>query len=78
MYRNDDKQLVFSPTDLIRFMESPFASWMERFRLERPDDITRDEPSEEMKLIARTGDAHASLRMDIRNRVERTWRLLVL
>src|ERR1019366_3229320 len=31
-----DGTLFYSPTDLIRFMESPFATWMERFNLEFP------------------------------------------
>lgn len=31
-----DDQLVFSPSDLITFMESPYASWMERKKLEDP------------------------------------------
>lgn len=29
--------LTYSPSDLVRFVESPFASWMARFELERPD-----------------------------------------
>lgn len=58
MYFDNNDQLVFSPSDLIRFMESPFASWMERLRLERPGTVERDEPSEELKLVAKTGDAH--------------------
>ena len=34
--QNKNGNLLFSPTDLIRFMESPFASWMERLHLEVP------------------------------------------
>ena len=58
MQRNQNGMLIYSPSDLMRFMESPFASWMERLRLDRPDDVIRDEPSEELKLIAKTGNAH--------------------
>ena len=58
MYKDDKGARVFSPSDLIRFMESPFASWMERLRLERPEAVQRDEASEELKLVAKTGDAH--------------------
>ncbi len=30
-------QLYFSPSDLTRYMESPFASWMDRFAIECPE-----------------------------------------
>jgi hypothetical protein len=60
MQRNQHNELVYSPSDLIRYMESPFASWMERLRLECPDEAIRDEPSEELTLIARNGNAHAA------------------
>jgi len=56
--RKTDSGLLYSPTDLIRFMESPFVSWMDRLRLEEPDKYKPDEESEEKKLIARTGDLH--------------------
>ncbi len=51
-------QLIYSPSDLIRFMESPFASWMERFYLEYPEQIKPDEESPEQKLIFETGNKH--------------------
>ncbi|MCF7674245.1 MAG: TM0106 family RecB-like putative nuclease [Akkermansiaceae bacterium] len=50
--------IFYSPTDLIRFMESPFASWMERLRFEDPARAVPDENSEDAELIARTGDKH--------------------
>lgn len=36
MYKLKGK-LVFSPTDLSRYWESSFASWMDRYNLEFPD-----------------------------------------
>ena len=51
-------QLQFSPADIVRFLESPFASWMERLRLKRPAQVTPDEDSEELKLIAAEGFRH--------------------
>ncbi|KTD44662.1 TM0106 family RecB-like putative nuclease [Legionella quateirensis] len=33
----ESNQLVFSPSDLTQFMESPFASWMEHLALTNPD-----------------------------------------
>ena len=50
--------IIYSPTDLIRFMESPFASWMERLRLEDPTRAIPDAPSDDAALIAKTGDKH--------------------
>jgi hypothetical protein len=45
--QNKKRGLLLSPTDLIRFMESPFASWMERLHREvpalaTPDPLTED------------------------------------
>ncbi len=51
-------QLIYSPSDLIRFLDSPYASWMERYSLEFPDTIQPDEETAEQKLVARTGDQH--------------------
>ena len=50
--------ILYSPTDLIRFMESPFASWMQRLHLEAPDKAVPDAQSEDAELIAKTGDKH--------------------
>ena len=51
---------TYSPSDLIRFMESPFASWMERFNHEKPNVYKKDTENEEKKLIAEAGDDHES------------------
>jgi uncharacterized protein len=59
-----DGQLIFSPTDLIRYLASPFASWMERYHLENPDSVKPDEESEDEKLIAQTGDEHERVVLD--------------
>ena len=50
--------LIFSPSDLIRFMESPYASFMERLRLEHPDRVQPDQQDEAGQLIARQGIEH--------------------
>jgi uncharacterized protein len=57
MKKNSGK-LIFSATDLIRYTASPFASWMERLRLESPDALTPDVESADKRLIAETGDKH--------------------
>jgi uncharacterized protein len=39
-------------------LASPFASWLDRYYLEEVGDIKPDEPTEEDKLLQRTGDEH--------------------
>ncbi len=51
-------QLRFSPTDLVRFMENPFITWMDRFDLENPGVLERDQPSEEMEIVWERGNQH--------------------
>ena len=58
------EQLIFSPSDLIRFLASPFASWMDRYYLENPGAVTPDEATEDEKLIAQTGDQHERAVLD--------------
>lgn len=50
--------LIFSPTDLIRYLASPYASWMDRFYLEYPDAISPDDDTADQALIAKTGIEH--------------------
>jgi hypothetical protein len=46
MMKNDQGQLLFSPSDLTEFMESEFASWMSRLRIEHPGRIAPKEKEE--------------------------------
>ena len=50
--------IIYSPSDLIRYLASPFASWLDRYHLENPDAIAPDEQTEEEELLSRTGDEH--------------------
>jgi len=50
--------IIYSPTDLIRFLASPFASWLDRFHLENPGAITPAADSAEDQLLSRSGDEH--------------------
>jgi predicted RecB family nuclease len=50
--------LVFSPSDLVNFLRSPFASWMDRCHLESPGRYKPDERPEELELVARIGMEH--------------------
>ena len=60
MHLNQYDKLVFSPSDLVLAMRSPFASWMERFAIESPDSVadieTDDDPM--MALLAAKGNQH--------------------
>ncbi len=58
MKKDRTGQLLYSPSDLVRYLSSPFASWMDRNNLEHPGLVTPDETSAEEKLIAETGQAH--------------------
>src|SRR5437016_4898199 len=60
MYK-DRGNIIYSPSDLIRYLASPFASWLDRYELENPGAITRDEQTEEEKLLSRAGDEHERL-----------------
>jgi uncharacterized protein len=50
--------LVFSPSDLITFFESPFASFMDRLALEHPDQVELEEPDAEAALVTQKGNEH--------------------
>ncbi|MCC7531064.1 MAG: hypothetical protein IT342_21270 [Candidatus Melainabacteria bacterium] len=51
-------KLVFSPSDLIKFMESEYITWMDRFDLEHPGIAERDPESETDKILQARGIAH--------------------
>jgi len=51
--------LYFSPSDLTRYMESPFASWMDRFAIEAPDLAPDKDPADPlMGLLQSKGYAY--------------------
>ena len=51
--------IYFSPSDLTRYMASPFASWMDRFVIEQPDQKPEKDPDDAlMELLANKGYAH--------------------
>jgi len=56
--RKSAGRLRYAPSDLITFLASPFASWMDRYQLERPGAVEPDERTEEDALIAKTGAQH--------------------
>jgi predicted RecB family nuclease len=56
--RYEKGRLVFSPSDLIRYLASPFSSWMNRYHLEHPGAVDPDEQTADQRLIAQTGNEH--------------------
>ncbi len=56
--KKESDSIIYSPTDLIRYLASPFASWLDRYYLENPDAIAPDKQTEEEELLSRTGDEH--------------------
>lgn len=57
MYKNG--QMYYSPSDLTKFMESPFASWMDRLAQEYPALTPEKDPSDDfMGMLQQKGYAH--------------------
>lgn len=56
--RKKEANIIYSPSDLVRYLASPFASWMDRMHLEGVASIVPDEETEDQKLIAVTGYKH--------------------
>src|SRR5260370_41821084 len=56
--KKESGMVMYSPSDVIRYLASPFASWLDRYYLENPGAITPDEQTEEEELLTRTGDEH--------------------
>lgn len=65
-----DSALTFSPTDLSRWLNSPYASWMARYGVEAPDDaLAKDEPDAMLVRLATRGlDHEDSLEQEFRDR----------
>lgn len=60
MLRRNDGSVLYSPSDLIRFLAGDFAAWMDRLHFEDPARCPAepDESSEEDELARRYGDEH--------------------
>lgn len=56
--RKKSGKIVYSPTDLCKYMESEWVSWMDRCYLEFPGRFTPDPPTEIDKLLQRRGIEH--------------------
>jgi uncharacterized protein len=57
--KKEQGTLLFSPSDLVRYVQSPFASWMERLCLEQPETkALKDQPDALLSYLAGKGLAH--------------------
>lgn len=56
--RKQSGKFIYSPSDLVRYFTSPFASWMDRCQFEDPARFSPDEETEDQRLIAETGNQH--------------------
>ncbi len=56
--RKLDGEYIFSTSDLLTFMESEFASWMDRFDLENPGEVMPDPEDEQMQILHGKGLEH--------------------
>jgi len=51
--------LIFSPSDLTLYIDSPFASWMEHYAILYPETTPEpDQPDLMMGLLQAKGNAH--------------------
>ena len=51
--------IAYSPTDLVKFWQSPFASWMDRYALEYPAQVlSRDTQDQLSNSLSKRGQAH--------------------
>jgi uncharacterized protein len=56
--KKESGAIIYSPTDLIRYLASPFASWLDRYNVENPGVIRPDDETEEEKLFSKAGSEH--------------------
>src|SRR5262249_54260922 len=56
--RKENGIIIYSPSDLIRYLASPFSSWMDRYHLEKSGTLTPDDETEEEKLFSEAGERH--------------------
>lgn len=67
-YKN--KTLTYTPTDLSRWLASPYASWMARFTIEAPDRApAKDDPDAMLSRLATRGlDHEGALEQEFRDK----------
>lgn len=57
----ETNQIVFSPSDLAQFLDSPFASWMDHLAITNPELLpSTDENNELLSVLHDLGNQHES------------------
>jgi predicted RecB family nuclease len=67
--RKHKGELLYSPSDLITFMDSPFDSWAERYSKEYPSEFEADPADEGLDILQKLGIKHET---DFLNRLIET------
>ena len=70
--RKQGGSLIHSPTDLCRFMESRYVSWMDRLYLERPGELSPDELDDTDEIVMAEGMAHEKRFLEAIKQADRT------
>jgi uncharacterized protein len=74
LYTNADK-IIYSPSDLTLYLESPFASWMEHFALAHPKILEQvDAPDPLMMALQKKGIEHEE--QILKNFIERQYKVV--
>jgi hypothetical protein len=58
MMKKTGDSYLYSPSDLITFMRSDYASWLDRFDKEFPGRLSKDESDEMQQFLQQKGIAH--------------------
>ena len=56
MHKEENK-IIYSPSDLTLYMDSPFASWMEHKAIVNPELATHADPVDEMMILLQSKGA---------------------
>ena len=55
---NNNKKLIYSPSDIVQFVNSQFACWMNRKLHEEPESVQPDEEDPQLKILQNKGNLH--------------------
>ena len=64
MYKNGS-DYIYSPSDLNAFLENESVTWLDRYNLEFPGKLIRDNPTEEDELVFKSGEEHEARILDV-------------
>jgi hypothetical protein len=69
MYKNGS-DYTYSPSDLIGFLENDCVTWLDRYNLDFPGELTRDEPPKRRSSFKK---AARSMKYEFSIRSVRKW-----